>query len=63
LVKELVPGVLDGENRMYIPSTAEACCEDIAAVAAFDAEFPERENQWRPSQEEFFIYSHSSVVR
>lgn len=63
LVCELVPGVLDGQNWMYIPSTAADCCEDTAAAAAFDATFPPREKAWMPSQEEFYIYSHSSVVR
>ena len=63
LVCELVPGVLDGRKWMYIPSTAADCCEDISAVAAFDASFPHKEKAWQPSQEEFYIYSHSSVVR
>ena len=39
------------------------CCEDIAAVETFDATFPPKEKKWMPSQEEFYIYSHSSVVR
>ena len=63
LVCELVPGVLDGRKWMYIPSTAADCCEDTAAVEAFDATFPPKEKKWMPSQEEFYIYSHSSVVR
>ena len=63
LVAELVPGALDGRRWMYIPSTAADCCEDEAAVAAFDATFPPKEKAWAPSQEEFYIYSHSSVVR
>ena len=63
LVCELVPGVLDGGKWMYIPSTAADCCEDTAAVEAFDAAFPPKEKKWMPSQEEFCIYSHSSVVR
>ena len=63
LVAELVPGALDGKNWMYIPSTAADCCEDAAAVDAFDALFPPMEKKWMPSQEEFYIYSHSSVVR
>ena len=63
LVAELVPGVLDGKSWMYIPSTAADCCEDTAAVEAFDATFPPREKAWMPSQEEFYIYSHSSVAR
>jgi hypothetical protein len=48
---------------MFIPSTAADCCEDAAAVEAFDAFFPPKEKAWAPSQEEFYIYSHSSVVR
>ena len=63
LVRELVPGALDGRKWMYIPSTAADCCDDTEAVEAFDASFPPREKKWMPSQEEFYIYSHSSVVR
>ena len=63
LVCELIPGVLDGKNWLYIPSTAADCCEDTEASAAFDATFPPKEKSWMPSQEEFYIYSHSSVVR
>jgi len=63
LVCELIPGVLDGKMWQYVQNDADACCEDAAAVEAFDATFPEKEKEWRPSQEEFYIYSHSSVVR
>ena len=63
LVAELVPNALDSRRWMYIPSTAADCCEDIAAVEAFDAHFPPKEKAWMPSQEEFYIYSHSSIVR
>ena len=63
LVAELVPGALAGKNWMYIASTAADCCEDTAAVENFDAGFPFKEKKWMPSQEEFYIYSHSSVVR
>ena len=55
LVAELVPGALDGKSWMYIPSTAADCCEDTAAVEAFDAAFPPKEKAWIPSQEEFYI--------
>lgn len=57
------PGALDGRKWMYIPSTAADCCENTDAVEAFDATFPPEEKKWMPSQEEFYIYSHSSVVR
>ncbi len=63
LVCELVPGALDGKRWRYIPSTAADCCDDEAAVAAFDATFPPKEKKWMPSQEEFYIYRNSSVVR
>ena len=63
LVAELLPGTLDGHRWMYVASTAADCCDDIAAVEAFDATFPPKEKKWMPSQEEFYIYSHSSVVR
>ena len=63
LVCELVPGALGGKKWMYIPSTAADCCDDTAAVEAFDATFPPKEKAWMPSQEEFYIYRHSSVVR
>ncbi len=57
------PGALDGRKWIYIPSTATDCCENTDAVEAFDATFPPKEKKWMPSQEEFYIYSHSSVVR
>jgi len=63
LVCELVPGALEGKKWQFIPSDADACCEDTTAVEAFDATFPPLEKAWKPSQEEFYIYSHSSVVR
>lgn len=63
LVCELIPGTLDGKRRMYVPSTAADCCEDTDAAEAFDAAFPKKEKAWMPSQEEFYIYSHSSIVR
>ncbi|MBQ1218249.1 MAG: N-acetyltransferase [Clostridia bacterium] len=63
LVCELVPNALEGKKWMYIPSTAADCCEDVDAVETFDATFAPKEKKWMPSQEEFYIYSHSSVVR
>ena len=63
LVRELTAGALDGRPYLYIPSTAADCCEDAAAVEAFDATFPPKEKKWMPSQEEFYIYRNSSVVR
>lgn len=63
LVCELVPNALGGKKWMYVPSTAADCCEDTAAVEAFDKTFPPKKKAWMPSQEEFYIYSHSSIVR
>ena len=63
LVKELVPGVLGDKKWRFIPSDADACCDDAAAVEAFEASFAPKEKEWRPSQEEFYIYRHSCVVR
>ena len=63
LVKELIPGALAGKKWRFIPNDADGCCGDTAAVEAFDATFPPKEKGWQPSQEEFYIYSHSRVVR
>ena len=63
LVRELISGVLDGKKWQYIQNDADVCCEDTVAVETFDATFPPKEKAWRPSQEEFYIYSHSCVVR
>lgn len=62
LVKELIPGVLDGKCWQYLASDIDACCEDTDAVAKFDSTFPPKEKLWMPSQEEFYIYSHSCVI-
>lgn len=61
LVKELTPGILNGRKLCYRESTAAACCEDAEAVVAFDAQFPPKEKGWQPSQEEFYIHSHSVI--
>lgn len=63
LVKELIPGALAGKKWRFVPNDADECCSDTAAVEAFDATFPPKEKAWQPSQEEFYIYSHSRVVR
>ena len=63
MVKELSENALDGRKWYYHESDAPLCCEDIAAVEAFDACFPPKEKRHMPSQEEFYIYSHSAVVR
>ncbi len=62
LVKELCEGALDGRRWQYVPSNAEGCCDDEAAVAAFDAQFPPKVKGWQPSKEEFYIHSHSAIT-
>ncbi len=62
LVKELVPGVLAGKSWQFFESSVGECCDDIAAVEAFDRTFPPKEKAWNPSQEEFYIYSHSCIA-
>lgn len=63
LVRELEEGVLDKKSWLYISSTASDCCANQEAIDAFDASFPPKEKKWMPSQEEFYIYKSSSVVR
>lgn len=61
LVKELRQGALDGRKWFYHPSNSEALCDDTEAVESFDALFPKKEKAWQPSQEEFYIHSHSVI--
>ncbi len=62
LVKELKDGVLDGRRWCFHESSVGELCEDPKAVYNFDARFPHKEKNWMPSQEEFYIYSHSTIV-
>ena len=62
LVKVLREDALDGRKWVYHPSDADAPCEDADAVEAFDAQFPPKVKAWQPSQEEFYIHSHSAVT-
>ncbi len=59
LVKELKEGALDGRNWIYYESPAFAI--DEAEAEAFDESFEKREKRYQPSQEEFYIHSHSIV--
>lgn len=61
LVKELIPGALDGRKWFYHESPAYEITAE--AAQAFDAQFEPRAKEYRLSQEEFYIYSHSSIVR
>lgn len=59
LVKELKEGVLDGRKMTF--SESEAFNIDSEKAEEFDRLFPPKEKCVCESQEEFFIYSHSSV--
>lgn len=57
MVKELVPGALDGRRWTYRDSPVMAV--DEAEAARYDDTLPPMEKGHRPSQEEFYILSHS----
>ncbi|MDY2847076.1 MAG: N-acetyltransferase [Oscillospiraceae bacterium] len=59
LVKELKEGALDGRKYIYRESSAYEF--DPAEAEEFDKHFPPKEKNILPCQEEFYIYSHSSV--
>ena len=59
LVKELVPGVLDGRRWFYCDSPVMAV--DESAARQYDDTLPHMEKKWLPSQEEFYIMSHSAL--
>ena len=61
LVKELRAGALDGHRWTYRESPAMEI--DEAAARAYDDTLAPMEKKWMPSQEAFYILSHSSVVR
>lgn len=62
LVKELNSGLPEGRKWRYRPSEAEALCQDMEAFNAFEAAFPPKEKGWMPSQETFYILSHSGFM-
>lgn len=59
LVKELKENALDGRKMFF--SESPAFDIDEKAADEFDKTFEPKEKAYRISQEEFFIYSHSSV--
>ena len=63
LVKVLKENALDGRKWFYYPSDVESLCDDREAVEKFDALFPPKIKGWQPSQEEFYIHSHSVINR
>ena len=63
MVKELKKDALDGRRWYFHESSFGEACTDEDAVAAFDATFQHKEKCWQPSQEEFYIHSHSIIGR
>lgn len=59
LVKEIKENVLDGRSWNFSESSAFDIDEN--AAEEFDKTFESKEKAYSKSQEEFFIYSHSSV--
>lgn len=60
LVKELTKGCLDGRKWQYIESDAYQINEK--AAEKFDSGFEKIEKKFQPSQEEFYIHSHSKII-
>lgn len=60
MVKELTEGCLDGRKWYYIESGAYQI--DEKAAVQFDSEFKKKEKRFQPSQEEFYIHSHSKII-
>ena len=61
LVKELEENVLNGKTRKYIESPAHAI--DESGFEEFDSTFEQMEKGYSYTQELFYIYSRSNVVR
>lgn len=60
LVKELKEGCLEGKKWCYKESDVYDI--DDKEVEKFDSDFEEMEKKYKPSQEEFYIHSHSRIV-
>lgn len=61
LVKELVENSFDGRRWYFRESNASEPCNNKEAVDEFDLQFSPKEKKWQPTQEEFYIYSHSKI--
>lgn len=60
LVKQLKENALDGRTWYYYESSAfEAMTQE--GLEQFEAQFPPKKKEWKPSQEIFYIQSHSTV--
>lgn len=60
MVKELESGALDGRKWIYYESPVFKIDEQQAEI--FDELFPPLEKKYQPSQEEFYIHSHSVLI-
>lgn len=60
LVKELTEGCLDGNRWCYMESDIYQVNEQ--AAEQFDSRFEKLEKKFQPSQEEFYILSHSKII-
>ncbi|NLC67592.1 MAG: N-acetyltransferase [Clostridiaceae bacterium] len=60
MVKELKPNALDGRKWVYYDSPVMKI--DKQEAERFDGNFEKREKKYQPSQEEFYIYSHSVIL-
>lgn len=60
LVKELKEGCLDRRKWYYVESSAYDL--DERAAEQFDSGFEKMEKKFMPSQEEFYIHSHSKII-
>nr|WP_288826444.1 N-acetyltransferase [uncultured Clostridium sp.] len=60
LVKELTQGCLEKRKWRYIES--EVYQTDEKAMEQFDLNFEKMEKKFQPSQEEFYIHSHSKII-
>lgn len=61
LVKELTEKSLDGRKWCYIESDVYQNINEQAAEQ-FDSGFEKMEKKFQPSQEEFYIHSHSKII-
>lgn len=59
LAKELVTGTFDGRKWFYHESPAYSF--EKSDAEKFDRQFEPMKKEYRPSQEEFYIYSHSVI--
>lgn len=61
LAKELTEGALDSPGK-WVYRESPAYKFDPAAAEEFDRQFPPMKKEFRPSQEEFYIHSHSVIL-